>query len=413
MRNRLLKKDFSIHKDAVNAAATIASKSTEPHAPSLDEEKTLTPVSTGSINSMKSRNPASLKPAVARSSTIRSVRSFDGSESSPESKYSNFSSSMNSTTSALSNSNSDSNLHSHQTPVKTKTENDTHTTPSRWSTGAARVVEPTPEPDATMSEGVEGTDGHWDSTIGKAGLGKTGRVINKLVSDNEALKRDIKIERLKADEAKQAAKLVEDKLERMVSDYESRLLEANVTKTLLARKERQVETLQQTIELEKKKATDALSREKTWKDEVDKTKKDTTIQVEEATSYAQLMEGRYNAISSHWQDQGEEVKRAVSKMKSEIDQLNEERRADDDKIQTLRDLCDQQDGNIKQLRHEKEEIARMFEEYKKSQEQGLKGIKTNARLREDEQEALLEASRQTLNKLKWALNVKANVKGAQ
>ena len=146
---------------------------------------------------------------------------------------------------------------------------------------------------------------------------------------------------------------------------------------------------------------------------MEKTRKDATTQVEEATSYAQLMEGRYNAISSHWQDQGEEVKRAVSKMKSEIDQLNEERRADDDKIQTLRDLCDQQDSNIKQLRHEKEEIARMFEEYKQSQEQGLKDIKTNARKREDEQEALLEASRETLNKLRWALNVKENVKGAQ
>lgn len=264
-----------------------------------------------------------------------------------------------------------------------------------------------------MSESTEAVDGQWDSTIGKAGLGKTGRVINKLVSDNEALKRDIKIERLKADEAKQAAKLLEDKLDRMVSDYESRLLEANVTKTLLARKERQVETLQATVELEKKKATDALQREKSWRDEMTKTTKDATIQVEEATSYAQLMEGRYNAISSHWQDQGDEVKRAVTKMKSEIDHLNEERRADDDKIQTLRDLCDQQDGNIKQLLHEKEEIARKFEEYKKTQEQGLKDIKTNARAREDEQEALLLASKETLDKLKWALNVKKNVKGAQ
>ncbi|KAL4730373.1 mother-specific HO expression [Fusarium chlamydosporum] len=416
MRNRLHKKEFSIHKDQINAAATLAAELTDPHAPSSDKEKTLTPVSTGSINSMKSRSPATYKPAVARSNTIRSVRSFDGSESSPESKHSNLSSSVNSSTSAMSNSHSNPDLNNHaQTPVKTNSNhnNTNTTTPSRWSTGAARVVEPTPDPETAMSEGVEAVDGQWDSTIGKAGLGKTGRVINKLVSDNEALKRDIKIERLKAEEAKQAAKLIEDKLDRMVSDYESRLLEANVTKTLLARKERQVETLQATVELEKKKATEALLREKSWRDEMTKTTKDATIQVEEATSYAQLMEGRYNAISSHWQDQGEEVKRAVTKMKSEIDHLNEERRADDDKIQTLRDLCDQQDSNIKQLRHEKEEIARMFEEYKKTQEQDLKDIKKNARDREDEQEALLLASKETLDKLKWALNVKKNVKGAQ
>ncbi|KAH7256825.1 hypothetical protein BKA59DRAFT_450893 [Fusarium tricinctum] len=421
MRDRLQKKeqDFSIHKDAVKAiAAALADKPVEPYTPSSEKEKALAPASTGSVNSMKGRSPTSYKTAIARSSTIRSVRSSEGSESSPESKNSTFSSSVNSTTSALSNSNSDNHYHNNntqtQTPFKSTPEHPT--TPSRWSTGAARVVEPTPEPDntTTMSEGVEAVDGgQWDSTIGKAGLGKTGRVINKLVSDNEALKRDIKIERIKAEDAKRDARLVEDKLERMVSDYESRLLEANVTKTLLARKERQVETLQATVELEKKKATDALLREKSWRDEMDKTSKDAIVQVEEATSYAQLMEGRYNAISSHWNDQGDEVKRAVSKMKSEIDSLNEERRADDDKIQTLRDLCDQQDGNIKQLRHEKEEIARMFEEYKKTQEQDLKDIKTNARKREDEQEALILASRETLHKLKWALKVKENVKGAQ
>ena len=59
------------------------------------------------------------------------------------------------------------------------------------------------------------------------------------------------------------------------------------------------------------------------------------------------------------------------------------------------------------------EIARLFEEYKKTQEQDLKDIKTNARKREDEQEALILASRETLHKLKWALKVKENVKGAQ
>ncbi|KAF5656110.1 chromosome segregation smc [Fusarium heterosporum] len=417
MRHGIHKKIFPIHKDPTNAAAApaLANKPAEPYATPSGEEKTLTPASISSVNSMKSRSPTAYKTALSRSSTIRSVRSSEGSESSPESKTSTFSSSVNSATSALSNSNSDTNHHS-QTPVKSNPDPTIphKTTPSRWSTGAARVVEPTPEPaTSTMPEDVEAVDGQWDSTIGKAGLGKTGRVINKLVSDNEALKRDIKIERIKADDAKQAARLIEDKLERIVNDYESRLLEANVTKTLLARKERQVETLQATVEQEKKKATEALFREKTWKDEMNKTSKDATIQVEEATSYAQLMEGRYNAISSHWNDQGEEVKRAVTKMKSEIDNLNEERRADDDKIQTLRDLCDQQDGNIKQLRHEKEEIARMFEEYKKTQEQDLKDIKTNARKREDEQEALLQASRETLHKLKWALKVKENVKGAQ
>lgn len=253
----------------------------------------------------------------------------------------------------------------------------------------------------------------WDSTIGKAGLGKTGRVINKLVSDNEALKRDIKIERLRADEAKQTARLLEDKMDRMSSDYEGRLLEANVTKTLLARKERQVESLQAAVELERHKASSALERERMWKDEMEKVRAEAKQKVEEATNYAALMEGRYNAITSHWREQGEEVKKAVSTMKSEVDQLLEERRRDDEKISTLREVCDQQDGNIRELTRQKEEIAAKFEAYKAEQEEALREIKAQAKRREEEQEAVIGQSREVLDKLKWALGVKENVKWAE
>ena len=264
-----------------------------------------------------------------------------------------------------------------------------------------------------VSEGNEQDGGQWDSTIGKAGLGKTGRVINKLVSDNDALKRDIQIERLRADEAKQAARLIEDKMDRMVSDYESRLVEANVTKTLLARKERQVETLTAIVETERKKTLVAQERERNWRDEMEKMRVESTAQVEEATNQAHLMEGRYNAISSHWRDQGDEVKRVVTRMKGEITDIVEERRKDDEKIQTLRDVCDQQDSNIKELLREKEEIARLFEQYKQTQEDDLHSIKTDGRRREEEQERLLREAKDALDKLKWALNIKTTIEWAE
>ncbi|KAK4153297.1 hypothetical protein C8A00DRAFT_43788 [Chaetomidium leptoderma] len=253
----------------------------------------------------------------------------------------------------------------------------------------------------------------WDNSVGKAGLGKTGRVINRLVSDNEALKRDIQIERLRAEESRQTARLLEDKLERVISDYESRLLEANVTKTLLARKERQVESLQDVVELERKRAVDAASRERIWKDQMDSARTDAKRQVEEATNYAALCEGRYNAISSHWKDQGEAVKRSMVKMKTEVDELVVERKKDDGKIETLRELCDQQDGNIRELRRQKDEIEAQFERYKRQQEEELRDIKSSADGREREQARTLGEAREVLDKLKWALSVKGKIEWAQ
>ncbi|KAK3180357.1 mother-specific HO expression [Lecanicillium sp. MT-2017a] len=348
------------------------------------------------------------KHAIGRAATIRSVPSFESSESSPEVKQNGFSPS-NSNTSGLSASLTIDNDPKTSHPPKIPSEST-----GRWNTGGVRVIEPPSEKDSPIiSEGTDPESGQWDSTIGKAGLGKTGRVINKLVSDNDALKREIQIERLRAEEAKQAAKLVEDKMDRMINEYEGRLLEANVTKTLLARKERQVETLTTTVDTEKKKAMAAIDSEKTWRDEMEKMRTDTKQQVEKANTHAQLMEGRYNAISSHWREQGDQVKRAVTRMRGEISTIVQERKDDDDKIQTLRDLCEQQDSNIKELRREKEEIARLFAEYKKTQDDDLHNIKSNARRRETEQEKMLEEARDALHKLKWALNVKKNVKGAE
>lgn len=221
------------------------------------------------------------------------------------------------------------------------------------------------------------------------------------------------MERTRAEDAKQAARLLEDKLERIVSDYESRLLEANVTKALLARKERQVETLQASVELERKRAVDAGDRERVWKDEMERGRAEAKRTVDEATNQAALLEGRYNAISSHWRDQGDEVRKSMGKMRQEVAALLEERKRDDDRIGTLRDLCDQQDGNIRELRQQKEDIAGQFDRYKAEQEEALREIKSEAARREEEQERMLEEAKEVLSKLKWALNVKEKVDWAE
>lgn len=270
-----------------------------------------------------------------------------------------------------------------------------------------------PERSAAKANADGQDEAGFDSAVGKAALGKTGRVMNKLISENEALKRDLRIEKLNSEESRREAKLLQDKMERMVADYESRLLEANVTKTLLARKERQVEGLQEVIELEKKRTSDAQTKEQTWKGEMEKMRDETTRKVESATTQAALMEGRYNAISSHWKDQGEEVKRATTKMGKEVASLVAERKKDDEKITTLRELCDQQDGNIKDLLQQKDALARQFEAYKKEQESLLQNIKTNASKTEADQERMLQDAKETLDKLRWALNIKENVKWAK
>jgi len=150
-----------------------------------------------------------------------------------------------------------------------------------------------------------------------------------------------------------------------------------------------------------------------WKDEMETARADAKRQVEEATNHAALCEGRYNAISSHWKDQGEEVRRAMGRVRGEVQALVVERKKDDEKIGTLRELCDQQDGNIRELERQKEEILAQFERYKAEQEEGLAGIKRKAEEREREQERTLQEAKEVLDKLRWALSVKEKIEWAQ
>ncbi|KAK3903772.1 hypothetical protein C8A05DRAFT_43053 [Staphylotrichum tortipilum] len=440
------------------------SKGQKPSHEHPSPRSTLKPASEGTINSAMSRTTTSgtngkatsLAPSSSLSprtpnrmkSTIRTVPSYDdrqqrdseedsstdGAASHSTSRDSGFSSSLNSTPSMSSS-------HSQQRPQATisaipriPSMNKLKLSPSGTTQDSADGPADGPLRERSLSPAAAGDPGGgggpasndvavnateanlangWDNSVGKAGLGKTGRVINRLVSDNEALKRDIQIERLRAEESRQTARLLEDKLERTISDYESRLLEANVTKTLLARKERQVESLQDAVELERKRAVDAANRERVWKDELEKTRADAKRRVEDATNHAALCEGRYNAISSHWKDQGEEVKRSMGRMREEVKGLVVERKKDDEKIETLRELCDQQDGNIRELTRQKEEMEAQFERYKRQQEEDLRAIKTRADEREREQERTLAEAREVLDKLRWALNVKGKIEWAQ
>lgn len=396
-------------RDPIAAAAATSIVVAAAVPATMETEARYTPYA----NSPKSTNGGALP------STIRTVPSYDApsdsSSESPSARNSGFSSDLHSDASAASYTSQpqSQNRSAARSAQPSPTPPDSAMSSSSTTLhGGVRTLDPAAQMPDSAAVAADDPVQQWDSAVGKAALGKTGRVINKLVSDNEALKREIKVERMKAEEFKQTAKLMEDKIERMVAEYESRLLEASVTKTLLARKERQVETLQLAVENEKKRTADALDRERTWKEEMAKSRRDASVQVDEAKMQAALMEGRYNAIASHWKDQGDEVKRRADSLHGEIAALVIQRQQDDDKINTLRDLCDQQDGNIRDLRKQKDDIGRQFEAYKEEQENILRDIKQSARSREDEQQRTLEETKRVLGELRWALNVKQNVPGA-
>ncbi|KAI9746124.1 MAG: hypothetical protein M1818_000805 [Claussenomyces sp. TS43310] len=249
----------------------------------------------------------------------------------------------------------------------------------------------------------------WSSAVGKANLGKSGRVIERLMGENDMLKRDLQIEKLKAEEGRNAVKMAEGKMEALVSEYEGRLHEAAVNKTLLKRRERQLLDAKAQLEAERSRADAAIERERTWRDAMENMEVETKSKVDEATNLALLMEGRYKTLSNHWKEQGAMVDATITTMQQEISVMVQHRQNDVKRMDLLNQICDQQADRLVSLENQKTAITEAHETYKAEQERLLHGIKARARRQEQTNEEALTETNEVLGKLKWALAVKRDV----
>lgn len=261
--------------------------------------------------------------------------------------------------------------------------------------------------DGTEGFGIQASA--YDSAIGKASIGKTGRVMNRLIADNDALKRDLKFEKMRSDDMQKQMRLNDEKVAKIKEEYESKLTEANITKSLLARKERRVETLEANIEAERAKAAAAAESERRWKEQMDTVLAESQRKVEEANMRAMMVESQYNAISSHWPSEKALVEKNLAKMKKEIQDYAETRAADEEAKRRLTELLDQYSSIIRTKETENEGLKAKLEEYKVLKLDYLKQTLALAENAEVKTEEVLKEGKETLDELKWALGVKKNI----
>jgi hypothetical protein len=273
------------------------------------------------------------------------------------------------------------------------------------------------EDGSSSSNGVTSPNGlvspdpsQWSSAVGRANLGKSGRVIEKLMGENDMLKRDLQIERLRAEESKQAVKMAEGKSETMAAEFESKLHDAAINSTLLKRRERQLAEIKAQVDGEKLRAQKALEREQNWKLELEKTQAECEAKIAEAHMLVKMHEGRANTMENHWKDQGKMVSETVVKLGKEIEAICIERRADDAKILRLETLCKQHRMEIEDLERKNEDLRKLHEKYREERDNGSRIFDQRTSEQEGKTEALLEETKEVAHRLKWALGVQENMR---
>lgn len=253
----------------------------------------------------------------------------------------------------------------------------------------------------------------FDSSIGKAGLGKSGRVIEKLQSEIASLKRAAGSNELMMEEIRRAADLEREKNDGLIEANEQLLRDRNTERLGVQRRDRQIETLKAQVQQERNRADHYQESEKTWKAKLDKVEAEAKIQVEEAKNRALLAEGRYNAIANHWPQQGVAVERTIAKHKVEMNKVMA--RLDEVTLisKKLEAVCVEKDKQFVDVLDQKNNMAQLLQDYKNATEASIANIKTTFAAQEAKNERVNKELTENNDKLKWAINVKNNISWAK
>ncbi|KAG9590685.1 hypothetical protein KCU86_g7362, partial [Aureobasidium melanogenum] len=248
--------------------------------------------------------------------------------------------------------------------------------------------------------------------LGNANLGKSGRVIEKLMAENDRLKREIKAEAAKREELQRTANAQKPRLEALQAEN-ARLSHCKaVDESVIKRRDRKIEDLKAELDVERQKRESLEHRvqeaERKMGEYQEHSNKEVQQAVEEAkhaTTHASILETSHRQLSS-------EYRQRIAAANKQLRELSDDREEDRKRLIKL-------DVVNHQMRQESEKARKLYNELvvasdkhktEKDSEVDLvlgdvKALKGSISHRELALESTLEEMHEVMNRMKWLMNM--------
>lgn len=297
-----------------------------------------------------------------------------------------------------------------------------HDTPTKQQ-AASRIASPLPsEADSSINSPqilstvgtpisefgpTPGPDTHnWSAAIGRAATGKSGRVIEKLMGENDRLQREKTLAIVKFEEEVKRGESARSALEGLQVSNETLSSIHESDKTQMSKKDRKIELLRADLHVEK------LRREKAEK-ETRESRREREEVVEglrrgaaEDREEARRSTAQYEILASSWRTLEDRYERQTQKLKADLNELRTEIDGDKRKMTELEIVIEQLTHELAKVAQVKDKLLTGFQAYKKEQESGLQEIQQKAERNNSANEALHEQMSGVLGQMKHVVNVK-------
>jgi hypothetical protein len=249
----------------------------------------------------------------------------------------------------------------------------------------------------------------WSAAVGRATTGKSGRVIEKLMGDNDRLQREKTLATVKLEEEIKRSESARSALESLQVSNSNLVSIHDTDKTFLARKERRIEELRTELGAERSRREKA--ERDTWESRrerdnvVERLRKDAA----EDKQQAQKAISQYDVLSRSWKSMEEGYEKQIDKVRADTKGLQREIEGDKRKLAQLEVILEQLAQEGDKSRKIKEKLSSDLRAYKVEQETGIQGIRKRAELNSTAHDRTLEQMQAVLGEMKYVVNLKKDV----
>ena len=280
-------------------------------------------------------------------------------------------------------------------------------TPSRTDSLPPNGVPTSPAAALAPSPASENSPASWSSAVGPAtASGKSGRVIERLMTENDKLKRDLNAQMIKCQELEKSLQTYKPQIEALRQENDNLSHARGVDSSLISRRDRKIEELKADLasERQRRERAEAMARQREKeKDDLEEEKRrdvqSLTESTKHATVHAEILETSHKQLTAEYRARAEAWRKDLSA-------VNETREQDRLKLARLDVVADQMRQELERSRKLNGEIMEAWERLREENVVKLQGMEKETS-EENERARKLSAEMDTVVKeMRWLMGVK-------
>lgn len=253
----------------------------------------------------------------------------------------------------------------------------------------------------------------WSSAVGRATTGKSGRVIERLMADNDRLRREKNLVEVRLEEEAKRSDSARSAMEGLRSTNENLTSIHESDKSLVGKRDRKLEEMKLELEAERQRREKAETETKDTRRERDEAVGGLKKEFIVAKEQAQRATTQYDVISKSFRSLDDNYSRQVRKLKAEMKLLEDDLAADKQNLASIHTVMEHYRNESERAQDAKDRLKETFEAYKNEAEQGMKSIREEAERNAAINDRTQQEMQQVMGEMRYVISVKQNVKSLE